>query len=98
ADDVVDNEVRADDAEPTPPSPPPTTPPPPQELPLTSQVLPTPPLSPISQPSSPSPQQQPSQPTTVSMDLLQSLLETCTALTRRVENLEQDKIALLWRS
>nr|GEV50494.1 reverse transcriptase domain-containing protein [Tanacetum cinerariifolium] len=27
------------------------------------------------------------------MDLLNNLLETCTALTRRVENLEQDKIA-----
>nr|GFC11316.1 hypothetical protein [Tanacetum cinerariifolium] len=27
------------------------------------------------------------------MDLLTNLLETCTALTRRVENLEQDKIA-----
>nr|GEV14632.1 hypothetical protein [Tanacetum cinerariifolium] len=27
------------------------------------------------------------------MDLLQTLLETCTTLTRRVDNLEQDKIA-----
>nr|GEV58256.1 hypothetical protein [Tanacetum cinerariifolium] len=34
-----------------------------------------------------------SQPTTVSMDLLYTLMETCTTLTRRVENLEQDKIA-----
>nr|GEU48745.1 hypothetical protein [Tanacetum cinerariifolium] len=91
--DVVAADVPAADAEPTPPSPPPTTPPPPpQELPSTSQVVPTPPPSPIAQPSS-HPQKQPSQPTTVSMDLLQSLLETCTTLTRRVENLEQDKIA-----
>nr|GFB62127.1 hypothetical protein [Tanacetum cinerariifolium] len=93
ADDVAADDVFAANAKPTPPSPPPTTtPPPPQELPSTSQVAPTLPPSPIAQPSSP-PQQQPSQPTTVLMDLLQSLLETCNALTRRVENLEQDKIA-----
>nr|GEU58988.1 hypothetical protein [Tanacetum cinerariifolium] len=94
ADDVAADDVFAANAKPTPPSPPPTTtpPPPPQELPSTSQVAPTLPPSPIAQPSSP-PQQQPSQPTTVSMDLLQSLLETCNALTKRVENLEQDKIA-----
>nr|GEU99185.1 hypothetical protein [Tanacetum cinerariifolium] len=56
--------------------------------------MPTPPPSPIAQPSSPpQQQQQPLQPTTISMDLLNSLLETCTALTMRVENLEQDKIA-----
>nr|GEU68707.1 hypothetical protein [Tanacetum cinerariifolium] len=75
----------------------PTTQPPPlsQELSSTSQVIPTPPPSPTAQPSSPPQQQQPSQPThdaKNSMDLLQTLLETCTALTRRVENLEQDKI------
>nr|GEV27394.1 hypothetical protein [Tanacetum cinerariifolium] len=103
-DDVVDDsvpigdvavDVPAADVEPTSPSSPPTTPPPPppQELPSTSQVVPTSPLSPIAQPSSPPQQQQPSQPTTISMDLLNNLLETCTALTRRVENLEQDKIA-----
>nr|GEY01921.1 hypothetical protein [Tanacetum cinerariifolium] len=66
------------------------------ELPSTSQVIPTPPPSPTAQPSSPPQQQQPSQPThdaEISMDLLQTLLETCTALTRRVKNLEQDKIA-----
>nr|GEX72965.1 hypothetical protein [Tanacetum cinerariifolium] len=45
--DVADD-VPAADAEPTPPSPPP-----PQELPSISQVLPTPPSSPIAQPSSP---------------------------------------------
>nr|GEV31004.1 hypothetical protein [Tanacetum cinerariifolium] len=102
-DDVVDDSVPTDDVvadipaadvEPTPLSPPlTTTPPPPQELPSTSQVMPTLPPSPIAQPSLPPQQQQPSQPTTVSMDLLQSLLETCTAITKRVENLEQDKIA-----
>nr|GEV08855.1 hypothetical protein [Tanacetum cinerariifolium] len=47
----------------------------------------------VSPPSSPLQQPQPSQPTTISMDLLNSLLETCTTLTRRVKNLEQDKIA-----
>nr|GEV94022.1 hypothetical protein [Tanacetum cinerariifolium] len=64
-----------------------------KDLPSTTQVVPTLPPSPISPPSSPPQQQQPSQPTTVSMDLLHTLLETCTAQTRRVENLEQDKIA-----
>nr|GEV79087.1 putative ribonuclease H-like domain-containing protein [Tanacetum cinerariifolium] len=34
-----------------------------------------------------------SQDADISMDLLQYLLDTCTILTRRVENLEQDKIA-----
>nr|GEZ25156.1 hypothetical protein [Tanacetum cinerariifolium] len=90
---VVDD-VAEDVAEPTQPSPIlTTTPSPPQELPSTSQVAPTPTPSPIAQPSLPPLQQQPSQPTKFSMDLLQSLLETCIALTKRVENLEQDKIA-----
>nr|GEX20236.1 hypothetical protein [Tanacetum cinerariifolium] len=39
ADDVADDVVTKDDAEPTPPSPTPTTPPPPQELPSTSQKV-----------------------------------------------------------
>nr|GEW70122.1 hypothetical protein [Tanacetum cinerariifolium] len=56
-------------------------------------IVPTPHPSSIAQPSSPSQQQQPSQPTTIFMDRLNNLLETCTALTRRVENLGQDKIA-----
>nr|GEW50067.1 uncharacterized mitochondrial protein AtMg00810-like [Tanacetum cinerariifolium] len=59
-------------------------------------VAPTLPLSPIDQPSSPPPQQQPSQPsqtTDISIDLLNTLLETCTTLTRKVKALEQDKIA-----
>nr|GEZ85389.1 hypothetical protein [Tanacetum cinerariifolium] len=80
------------------PSPTPTTQPPPpsQELPFTSQVIPTLPLSPIVQPPSPQQQPQASQPShdaEVSMDLLYTLLETCTTLTRRVKHLEQDKIA-----
>nr|GEX16722.1 hypothetical protein [Tanacetum cinerariifolium] len=90
----VADDVAAVDAEPTPPSPTPaTTPPPPQELPSTSQVAPTLPPSPISPPPSHPQQPQPSQPTTISMKLLNTLLETCTTLTRRVENLEKDKIA-----
>nr|GEV86258.1 hypothetical protein [Tanacetum cinerariifolium] len=50
----------------------------------------------IAQPSSPPQQQQPSQPThdaEISMDLLHTLLETCTTLIRKVEALEQDKVA-----
>nr|GEX38835.1 putative ribonuclease H-like domain-containing protein [Tanacetum cinerariifolium] len=94
ADIAPTDDVPAADAEPTPPSPPPTTTPPlPQELPYTSQVMPPLHPSPIAQPSSPPQQQQPSQPTIISMDLLNNLLETYTALTRRVKNLEQDKIA-----
>nr|GEY76280.1 hypothetical protein [Tanacetum cinerariifolium] len=85
-------------AEPNLPSPKPTTQPPPpsQELPSTSQVIPTPPPSLIAQPSSPPQQPQPSQPThgaEISLDLLHILLETCTTLTRKVEALEQDKVA-----
>nr|GEX34422.1 hypothetical protein [Tanacetum cinerariifolium] len=91
--DDVDDVVAHVDAEPTPPSPTPTaTPPPPQQ-----EVTSTPPLSPRQspqqQPSSPPQQPQPLQTTTISMELLNSLLETYTALTRRVENLEQDKVA-----
>nr|GEX31572.1 hypothetical protein [Tanacetum cinerariifolium] len=87
ADDDVDDVVAENAAEPTLPSPTPTTtPPPPQELPSTSQIAPTLPLSPIVKPSSPPQQQQPSpplQPTTISIDLLNIILETCTTLTRR---------------
>nr|GEW74884.1 hypothetical protein [Tanacetum cinerariifolium] len=93
ANDVDVDDVPAVDVEPTPPSPPPTTPPPPQELHSTSQVIHTLPPTLIAQPSSPPQQQQPSQPTTISMDLLNNLLETYTALTRRIEDLKQDKIA-----
>nr|GEV64804.1 hypothetical protein [Tanacetum cinerariifolium] len=81
--------------EPSIPSPtPPTQPPPPsQDIPSTSQVHLTPPPSPIAQPPSPQQQPQPSQDARISMDLLQNLLDTCTTLTKRVKNLEQDKIA-----
>nr|GEX43567.1 putative ribonuclease H-like domain-containing protein [Tanacetum cinerariifolium] len=91
ADDDAADDVPATDTEPTPPLT--TPPPPPQELPSISQVVPTPLPSPLAQPSSPPQQQQPLQPTIISMDLLNNLLESCTALTRRVKNLEQDKIA-----
>nr|GEZ01224.1 hypothetical protein [Tanacetum cinerariifolium] len=90
------DDVPAATDEPSIPSPTPTTPPPSQELPSTSQVIPTPPPSPISEPSPPPQQPQPSQTThdtEFSMDLLQTLLETCTTLTRKVEVLEQDKVA-----
>nr|GEV23196.1 hypothetical protein [Tanacetum cinerariifolium] len=94
ANDVADV-VAEDAAEPTPPSPTPAiTPPPPQ------QETSTPPSSPhqypIAQPSSPPSQQQPPQPShdaAIFMDLLNTLLETCTTLIRKVEALEQDKIA-----
>nr|GEW15334.1 ribonuclease H-like domain-containing protein [Tanacetum cinerariifolium] len=86
--DVADVVVDAD-VEPILPSPrPATTPPPPQQdlIPSTLQVASTSPPSPhqshISPPSSP-PQQQPSQPTTISMDLLNTMLETCTTLNRK---------------
>nr|GEX54366.1 hypothetical protein [Tanacetum cinerariifolium] len=77
---------------PTPPTPPPQ---PSQDIPSTSQVQPTPPQSPQVQPPSPQPQQQP-QPTQdagIPMNLLQEVMDTCTALTRRVDHLELDKIA-----
>nr|GEV81000.1 ribonuclease H-like domain, reverse transcriptase, RNA-dependent DNA polymerase [Tanacetum cinerariifolium] len=97
-DDVPAADKGAGKAEPTLPSPTPTTQPPPpsQELPSTSQVIPTPPPSPIVEPSSPPQQQQPSQPThdaEISLDLLHTLLETCTTLTRKVEALKQNKVA-----
>nr|GEV88955.1 hypothetical protein [Tanacetum cinerariifolium] len=80
--------------EPSIPSPTPSTQPPPpsQDIPSTCQVLPTPPLSTIVQPPSPQQQPQPSQDVEISMDLLHNLLDTCTTFTKRVENLEQDKI------
>nr|GFB16868.1 hypothetical protein [Tanacetum cinerariifolium] len=104
ADDVADKGVAGVDVDVVPtaaaessiPSPTPTTQPPPpsQELPSTSHVIPTPPPSPIAQPSSPPQQQQPLQSThdaEISMDLLHTLLETCTTLTRKVEALEKEK-------
>nr|GEX53237.1 hypothetical protein [Tanacetum cinerariifolium] len=104
ADDVVTNDVAnqvadvvaEDAAEPAPPSPTlAITPPPPQQE-VTSTPPPSPHQSSIAPPSSPQQQQQaspPSQPTGISMELLNTLLETCTTLTKKVEALEQDKIA-----
>nr|GEU61082.1 hypothetical protein [Tanacetum cinerariifolium] len=60
-----------------------------------STLLPSPNQSPIAQPSSP-PLQQSSQPKDIShsaMALLNQLLETCATLTKKVNTLEQDKIA-----
>nr|GEY96261.1 hypothetical protein [Tanacetum cinerariifolium] len=71
---------------PTPPTPPPQ---PSQDIPSTSQVQPTPPQSPQIQPPSPQPQQDAGIP----MNLLQDQMDTCTALTRKVEHLEFDKVA-----
>nr|GEW14501.1 hypothetical protein [Tanacetum cinerariifolium] len=70
------------------PSPAPPTPPPqpPQDIPSTSQVQ-----SPPSQPHSPTPAQP--QGADFPMSLLQKALDACAALTRRVENLEHDKVA-----
>nr|GEU96320.1 hypothetical protein [Tanacetum cinerariifolium] len=91
-----DNEVSA---EPIPPSPTPATSPPPLQQehipsppPPQEEHIPSPPQAEFAQPSPPS-EQQPSQTTKISMNLLNQLLETCTTLTKKVANLEQDKIA-----
>nr|GFA57537.1 hypothetical protein [Tanacetum cinerariifolium] len=95
---VHDDVADAND-EPTLPSPTPATTPPPQQelIHSPSQVESTPPLSPhqslIAQPSSPPPQQLPSHDAEISMTLLNTLLETCATLTKKVGDLEQDKIA-----
>nr|GEV42522.1 uncharacterized mitochondrial protein AtMg00810-like [Tanacetum cinerariifolium] len=80
-----DNEVSV---EPTPPSPTPVTPPP---SPI-QEHIPSPPQAQTVQPSLP-PQPQPSKTAYISLTLLSQLLETCTTLTKKVANLEQDKIA-----
>nr|GEX64227.1 hypothetical protein [Tanacetum cinerariifolium] len=92
------DDVSAADAKPTLPSPTPTIQPPPpsKEIPSTFYVIPTPPPSPIAEPSSPPQQHQPLQPihdAKISLDLLHTLLETCTTLTKKVEALDQDKVA-----
>nr|GEV81098.1 reverse transcriptase domain-containing protein [Tanacetum cinerariifolium] len=56
-------------------------------------VQPTPQQSPQIQPPSPQPQPQPQQDAKIPMNLLQEVLDTCTALTRRVEHLKFDKVA-----
>nr|GEY61114.1 hypothetical protein [Tanacetum cinerariifolium] len=89
---IVEQQVGEEPSIPSPTSP--TPPPQPsQDQPYTSQVQPTLPQSPQAQ--QPSPQQQPqhSQDARISMDLFQNLLDACTTLTKRVEHLEQDKIA-----
>nr|GEW18532.1 hypothetical protein [Tanacetum cinerariifolium] len=58
-----------------------------------STVQPTLPQSPQAHLPSPQQQPQPLQDADISMDLLHNLLDTCTTLTRRVENLEHNKIA-----
>nr|GEU77641.1 ribonuclease H-like domain-containing protein [Tanacetum cinerariifolium] len=92
---VADDVVSTTDKEPSIPSPTPLTSPPQpsHDIPSTSQVQPTPPQSPQAQQPTPQPQSQPSQDAGLPMDILQNLLDTCTTLTRRVEHLEQDKIA-----
>nr|GEW81695.1 hypothetical protein [Tanacetum cinerariifolium] len=89
------DEVPAAVDKPSIPSPPPPTQPPPpsQDIPSTSQVQLTLPPPLIAQPQSPQHQPQLLHDAGISMDLLQHLLNTCTTLIRRVENLEQDKIA-----
>nr|GEU78415.1 copia protein [Tanacetum cinerariifolium] len=97
-DDVADDVANAD-AETTPLSPTPATTPPTQQelIPSSSQVESTLPPSPhqslIAQLSSPLPQQPPSHDANISMALLNQLLDTCATLTKKVGNLEQDKIA-----
>nr|GEX47343.1 hypothetical protein [Tanacetum cinerariifolium] len=92
---VANDEVPTAVEEPSIPSPTPPTPPPQpsQDQHLTSQVHLTPHHSPQAQPQSPQHQPQPLHNAGLPMNLLQNLMDTCTTLTRRVENLEQDKIA-----
>nr|GEX67446.1 hypothetical protein [Tanacetum cinerariifolium] len=92
---AANGEVPTADEEPFIPSPTPPTPPPQpsQDILLTSQVQLTPPQSPQAQPPSPQQQKQPLQDAKIPMNLLHTLLDTCTTLTRRFKHLEQDKIA-----
>nr|GEV35467.1 ribonuclease H-like domain-containing protein [Tanacetum cinerariifolium] len=90
-------EVPTADEEPSIPSPTPPTPPPQpsHDIPSTSQVQPTPPQSPQVQPSlpQPQPQPQPQQDAGIPMNLFQEVMDSCAALTRRIEHLEFDKVA-----
>nr|GEW05506.1 hypothetical protein [Tanacetum cinerariifolium] len=92
---AANDEVPTAVEEPSIPSPTPPTPPtqPSQDIPLTSQVQPTPHPSPQAQQPTPQHQPKPSQDAGIPMDLLQNLMDTCTTLTRRVEHLKLDKIA-----
>nr|GEY06600.1 hypothetical protein [Tanacetum cinerariifolium] len=92
---AADDVVPIADEEPSIPSPTPPTPPPQpsHDIPSTSQVQPTPPQSPQAQQLTPQPQPQPSQDAGLPINLLQNLLDICTTFTKRVKQLEQDKIA-----
>nr|GEX57182.1 hypothetical protein [Tanacetum cinerariifolium] len=92
---AANDEVPTVDEEPSIPSPIPPTPPPQpsQDIPSTFQVQPTLPQSPQVQLQSLQPQPPPTQDAEIPMNLLQEVMNTCTALTRRVEHLELDKIA-----
>nr|GEU63890.1 hypothetical protein [Tanacetum cinerariifolium] len=87
------NEVSTADEEPSIPSPTPYTlpPQPSHDIPSTSQLQPTPPQSPHVQPQSPQPQ--PQQDAGIPTHILQEVIDTCTALTRRIEHMELDKIS-----
>nr|GEU60633.1 hypothetical protein [Tanacetum cinerariifolium] len=92
---VADDAIHTAVEEPSIPSPTPPTPPPQpsQDIPSTSQVHLILPQSPQAQPQSPQHQPQPSHDVGILIDLLQNLLDTCITFTRRVQHLEQDKIA-----
>nr|GFB80424.1 hypothetical protein [Tanacetum cinerariifolium] len=86
--DAAENEDAVNEVfdEPTLPSPTlATTPPPPQP-----EHIPSSPQAKIAQ-LLPPPQPQSSQPTKISMTLLNQLMETCATMTKQVANLEQDK-------
>nr|GEZ80885.1 putative ribonuclease H-like domain-containing protein [Tanacetum cinerariifolium] len=84
------DEVPTADKEPSIPSPTPHTPPPQPShyIPSTSQLQPTPPHV---QPQSPQPQ--PQQDVGIPMYILQEVIDTCIALTRRIKRMELDKIS-----
>nr|GEZ67640.1 hypothetical protein [Tanacetum cinerariifolium] len=85
AEGAVSDDVNVAIEKPYIPSPTPHTlpPQPSQDIPSTSQVQQSPPQH----------QPQPSHDVRISMDLLHTLLDTCTTLTKRVKHLEQYKIA-----
>nr|GEX56020.1 xylulose kinase-1 [Tanacetum cinerariifolium] len=92
---AANDEVPTVDAEPFIPSPTPPTPPPlpSHDIPSTSQAQPILPQSPQVQPQSPQPQPPHRQDARLPINLLQEVMDTCTALSRRVKHLELDKIA-----
>nr|GEW55180.1 copia protein [Tanacetum cinerariifolium] len=94
---VADDEVLAAVNELSIPSPTPPTQPKLQDIPSTSQVPLTPPLSPIAQPPSPQYQPQPSQDAGISIDLLQNLLDTydVSKQGRIIADMDADKDVIL---